>query len=221
MDQNAWRQLLDELSLYIDENYEGARLLPAFCVPDEIKPESTKSLSEGEPCSAPVQSAVEPVEDPFDDIFKIFNEDENVDRLLEPKAKKASKKASVDEPNIDALLASFERTETFSEALLRIIKEKDLVEADVYNRVFMDRKLFNKIRNDRTYQPSKRTAILLSVALRLSVTETQEFLEKAGFALTHASKTDIIIEFFMMRGNYDVIEINAALYEHRLPPLNK
>ena len=85
----------------------------------------------------------------------------------------------------------------------------------------MDRKLFNKIRNDRTYQPSKRTAILLSIALQLNVPETQEFLEKAGFSLTHTSKTDIIIEFFMMRGNYDVIEINAALYEHRQPPLNK
>lgn len=223
MEREAWKQLLDELSLYIDENYEGARLIPVYCVAEEPTQERPKASSVCEPPSAPVQSVAD-VEDPFDDIRKIFGEDEPVVRRVasaERNAEKSSKKASFEATNIEDLLASLERTETFSEALLRIIKEKDLIEADVYNRVFMDRKLFNKIRNDRAYQPSKRTALLLSVALRLTVTETKEFLEKAGFSLTHTSKTDIVIEFFMMRGNYDVIEINAALYEHRLPPLNK
>ena len=210
MEQSAWKKLLDELNLYIEEHYEGTRLLPfsdavmgsatdVQDAPDICMPCSMPRLAEDDDCDA------------FHDIFHIFS-DKKLKRHVE---------ASVDDLDINDLLDSFEDTETFTEALLRMIKEKDLIEADVYNRVFMDRKLFNKIRNDRTYQPSKRTAILLSIALQLNVPETQEFLEKAGFSLTHTSKTDIIIEFFMTRGNYDVIEINAALYEHHLPPLNK
>ena len=210
MENSTWRKLLDDLNLYIEENYEGARLLTfsdavAGSALDAHEPPTICS-----PCSMP-RLAEEDEFDAFLDIRDIFSE----------KRLKTTKKASIEDVDINDVLDSFEDTETFTEALLRIIKEKDLVEADVYNRVFMDRKLFNKIRNDRTYQPSKRTAILLSIALQLNVPETQEFLEKAGFSLTHTSKTDIIIEFFMMRGNYDVIEINAALYEHRQPPLNK
>ena len=104
--------------------------------------------------------------------------------------------------------------------MLRIIREKELIEADVYNSVFMDRKLFNKIRNDRNYQPSKRTALLLSIALQLTVQETQVFLEKAGYSLTHTSKVDIVIEFFMIQGNYNILDINEALYDRDLPLLN-
>ena len=212
MEHAAWKQLLNELSIYIDENYIGERLLPFSEATVNSVPDIPSPASVCAPCSTPSShDDFEEDDDPFCDIFKIFKD--------EPHPK--SKEASADITDINGILDAFEDTETFSEALLRIIKEKDLIEADVYHRVFMDRKLFNKIRNDRTYQPSKRTAILLSIALRLSVSETQEFLEKAGFSLTHTSKTDIIIEFFMMRGNYDVLAINAALYEHRLPPLNK
>lgn len=127
---------------------------------------------------------------------------------------------SVEPFGIDAFLAKVKELETFTEAMLRTIREKDLVEADVYNSVFMDRKLFNKIRNDPYYQPSKKTALLLSIALHLTVEETQTFLGKAGFSLTHTSKVDIVIEFFMLQGNYNIHDINEALYDRDLPLLN-
>lgn len=203
MEQAAWTQLLADLNRYIETHYEGT--LPPLCS-SAIADSAAIPVKSCAPCRAPALSE----EDGFDGFIDA--------RDIPGKQEQPLQRADA---NIAEILESFENMETFSEALLRIIKEKDLIEADVYHRVFMDRKLFNKIRNDRAYQPSKRTAILLAVALRLSVAETQEFLEKAGFSLTHTSKTDIIIEFFMMRGNYNVMEINAALYEHHLAPLNK
>lgn len=37
-------------------------------------------------------------------------------------------------------------------------------------------------------------------------------LRKAGFTLSHSSKFDIIVEFFVQQGNYNVFEINEALF---------
>lgn len=111
--------------------------------------------------------------------------------------------------------------ETFSQALSRILREKDLTEPEVYNRVFMDRKLFSKIRNAEDYQPSKRTALLLAIGLGLNLDETRDFIGKAGFALTRSSRADIIVEYFLLHRIYDVQEIDETLYAFGEPTLNK
>ena len=112
-----------------------------------------------------------------------------------------------------------EKEETFSQMLLRLIQEKRLTEPEVYNRVFMDRRLFNKIRNTPDYQPKKQTALLLAVALRLNIDETRAFLDKAGYRLSPWKKFDIILEYFITNQNYDVFEINEVLAEHEMPLL--
>ena len=120
---------------------------------------------------------------------------------------------------IHSYVNSHREAESFTEYMLRIIRERGLRESDVYNRVFMDRKLFNKIRNNPAYQPSKRTALLLAVALELSLAETKEFLEKAGFVLSHANKTDLVVEFFITNKKYDIMELNEMLDDYGQPPL--
>mgnify|MGYP002441156987 CR=1 FL=1 len=117
---------------------------------------------------------------------------------------------SVSIQNLDELL---ENTDAgFSETLLKLIDRVGKTDAEVYKKANVDRKLFSKIRNNPAYKPSKPTALAFAIALELDLNETKDLIGRAGYALSHSSKFDIIIEFFISHRNYNIFEINEALF---------
>ena len=103
--------------------------------------------------------------------------------------------------------------ETFVQHLFNIIDQKNLKDSDVYKKANIDRKLFSKIRSNVNYKPSKNTVISFAIALELSLKETQSLLATVGFTLSKSSKFDIIIEYFLLKEEYDIFTINETLFK--------
>ncbi|MDO4891224.1 MAG: helix-turn-helix transcriptional regulator, partial [Coriobacteriaceae bacterium] len=95
---------------------------------------------------------------------------------------------------------------------------RGLADAQVYKRANISRQHFSKMRNP-DYRPTKKTVVALAVALELSLADTRDLLARAGFALSHSSKFDIIVEYFIGRGHYDIFDINEVLFAYDQPLL--
>ena len=101
----------------------------------------------------------------------------------------------------------------FTEMLLQLIDRSGRKDSEIYKRANMSKQHFSKIRNNPLYKPTKATAIALALALELDLAETGDLIGRAGFTLSNSSKFDVIIRYFIERKNYNVVEINMALYE--------
>ena len=165
------------------------------------RPKATRAEAEELFDAAPCLQAIEPEAKPF------FDEVSHI-QAIEPGAKPG---------DLDSILKGAEST--FTEHLLDLLKERGEKDSDVYRRAEISRQLFNKIINKKDYQPSKSTAIQLALGLRLDLVETQKLLEKAGYALTRSSKADLVVQYFIERGEYSIVVINTALFDCGLPLL--
>ena len=107
----------------------------------------------------------------------------------------------------------------FTETLLKLIDKTGKKDSEIYKKANLSKQHFSKIRNNLQYKPTKATALALAVALELDLEETKDLIGRAGYALTNSSKFDLILRYFIQRKQYDVLQINMALYEFDQPLL--
>lgn len=132
------------------------------------------------------------------------------DCMMAPCAAEPCAKASVDKSLGDFIK---EKDAGFTETLLELIKKKGVKNSAVYKKANISKQHFSKIINDPNAKPSKQTAIALALALELDMDATKDLIGRAGYALSNSSTFDLIIRYFIEHKQFNVIEINIALYE--------
>ena len=146
-----------------------------------------------------------------------------VKSLWKPKAKKVTRSLSKGITNLNEVLNSPD--ESFSSMVMRKIKELGMNEVACYKAANVNKQIFSKIRSSAgetdcdPYQPTKSTAMSFALALKLSLDESKELLEKAGYAFSRSDKADIIVEYCISNRIYDVLSVNEILFSYQQPIL--
>ena len=211
-------ELFADVAEYIDDNYDASDQTARRHPPEMSSPVrdtsaflASEEMREGYSCGE-MDSKQE-----YDRCSAgAFVDDEPTGKLLSPKPMEKARYAAmgVIPLDLDDALKQMlmQMDESFTQMLLRKIDEKGMTDVECYKKANIDRKLFSKIRSDIHYKPRKSTVLALAIALELPLAETRDMLAKAGFALSHSSQFDIIVEYFIQKGNFNIFEINEVLF---------
>ena len=113
---------------------------------------------------------------------------------------------------------NFVEDESFNDCLRRIIREKNLIESDVYKRANLTKQAFNGIYNEGKV-PKKNNVLALCIGLRLNIDEADDFVKKAGYSFSVGNKHDYIVRYFIENEDYNIYKINEILINEDLPYL--
>lgn len=108
----------------------------------------------------------------------------------------------------------------FQNTLFNFIDKIGKKDSDIYNKAFIDRRLFSKIRSNPNYHPSKNTVISLGIALELNINDFEKLLNSASYSLPKNNYFDLIIRFCIEEKIYDIIKINNYLDSYNCQTLN-
>ena len=64
-------------------------------------------------------------------------------------------------------------------------------------------------------------AVAFVIALKFDMPAMLDLLSRAEIAFSPSNRFDIIITYFVTIGNYDIFEINAALFKYGQPMLGE
>jgi hypothetical protein len=142
------------------------------------------------------------LEHPDQDVKKAINKDVSEDRIVS---------------EVNSMLADLDETTTFSSMVRYYMDTKRLTTRDLYERAYIDRRLFHKIIKNRRYHPAKKTVFALCIAFELDYLESVELLGLASYSFAANSKSDMILGYFLAKRIYDIDLINSVLYKFKCP----
>ena len=197
-------KLFHGVASYIDENYIKYKTLDEYGISNkrDIREAELEQIRRELDLQRKLRRTAELEEDEFCDL----------DLMTCPSSIAMGVQEAFDPDTLKVLLDSTDAG--FSETLLKLIDKTGKKDSDIYKKANIDRKLFSKIRNNPNYKPTKPTALAFAIALELDLDETKDFIGRAGYTLTHSSKFDIIVEYFIITKNYNVFELDAMLFKY-------
>lgn len=177
------------------------------------KPKPTPPLAYAECCAEPA-----PAIDDKELIRKAKGPAGKVLRAMFSDVQQKQKKKECNKVSFEAAAPQeFHTEQTFVETLFKYIDQKGMTDVECYQKAFIDRRLFSKMRSDYNYKPTKKTALAFAIALELDISETNDLLRRAGFTLSPSLLFDVVVEYFIREGIYDIYQIDDALAERDLP----
>ena len=109
---------------------------------------------------------------------------------------------------------------TFPMVLQKYVELKGIKKHNVMcKRIGMKPDTFSAILRGKYNDVKKDNVLRICVGLELSVMEAEELLNSAGFMLSNAVMTDVVIKASLRNRNYNAVIINAELYENHAPML--
>ena len=215
------KQLHEDVQSFIDDNYAAAYHRPnhrtarqyefytaAFTPPSgEVKPDDEEELCSCDfdgyadysaPC-APPPDAKRRVEK-----TRARREDMDVQESAMPSP----------QFSVSSFDLALRVDEPFSLKLLRLIDQKGMDDVTCYKKANVSRQTWYKIMNEPGYKPNKKTVLSFSVALELTLEETQMLLESVGFVLSKSSLFDVILMYCLSNRIYSVATIDSILFQY-------
>lgn len=119
--------------------------------------------------------------------------------------------------DIEGLIPDIEEAGSFSYRVIGYMRSKHLSTKDLYERAYIDRRLFHKIIKNSRYHPSKKTVFALCIAFELDYLESMELMGLASYSFASNSRTDMILRYFLIKRIYDIDLINSVLYQFKCP----
>lgn len=119
--------------------------------------------------------------------------------------------------DLENMLMDVDETRTFSSMVLYYMRTKHLCTKDLYERAYIDRRLFHKIVKNKKYHPSKKTVFALCIAFELDYLESMDLLALASYSFASNSRADMILRYFLSKRIYDIDLINNALFQFKCP----
>lgn len=123
--------------------------------------------------------------------------------------------------DVNAFVEEKHQGSDFKDMLLKIIADKNLANKDVYKKTSITTKYFSKIISPKNpYYPKKDAVLQLGLALELDIDEFRKFLAAADYAFNPHSRRDLVIQYCVMNGIYEITRVDAILLKMKLPCLD-
>ena len=130
----------------------------------------------------------------------------------------------LDSPAMKRYYHSWEKkeavTKTFSSEVMRMVNKKYTKMSAFYRPAGIDKRTFNKIKNDYLYKPSRSTAMKCCLGLGLNREEAEELMRLAGFSFSPSDPSDLVVMFCIEKGIRDLASVNYLMDSFDLKDLD-
>ena len=115
-------------------------------------------------------------------------------------------------------IGQYKNAPSFGQVVFRLIDEHGMTPSQVYNNARMRRQDFSRVANMAAGRHvTRRMAWQIIIGLHCTPEEANDVMFSAGYTLG-TGKLDLIMQYFIEKGEYDTTVIDAALYDLGMEP---